>query len=354
MPYSLPTPSTLNDVFAMNPGAFSQAQQFMQGGVQQNDQDLQASQLRNMFDSQMNPLRVQGQDLNNQTTLAQLPGVQANSAIAQRTNSNQDVLNDDTLQAAKTKFAAQATQAHLDELAAKAQEMAYSDDPAVQAQGQKLMLAHKDIVTERAKQDEMQQRQIALEKLRGQNQKELAQTYLEGGRWKKGAGSAQDALDKALTSGSWDKASTAYDAMAQQAMQSGDTTQANYYAQKAKEYGDKYLQSRNAPRAGGVDVGSMPGMNIPVQPTPTTQLPALPTSNMQGPGLNAQDIANGAQFSSPEVEAQVRANAQRAAPQSAAGALPAAAEAWVQKAMALNPGMSRADIIAQGKKKGKF
>lgn len=304
MPYQLPAPSTLDDIFKMNPGAFTQGQQFMQGGIDQNNKDLQASQLRNMFDQQMNPERVRSQQLGNQATEFQLPGIQADSNMRVRKDANEGLLNEDNIKAARQKFAAAATQAHLDELEAKGQEMAYSDDPAVAAQGQKILMAHKDIVRDKAKQDEMAKRQTALEQVRGKNALDLAGVNNAAGRFqKRGGASAQDNLEKALVSGTWDKAATAYDHMAQMASEDGDDERAQFYQQKAKEYADKYVASRNSPKAGGVDIGNMPGANIPVQPTPTTVAPALPPNRIQ------QDLANGAQFSSPEVEALVRAKA---------------------------------------------
>lgn len=345
MPYQLPAPSTLDDIFKMNPGAFTQAQQFMQGGVDQNNQDLQASQIRNMFDQQMNPERLRAQQLGNQTTEFQLPGIQANSEMMQRKNSNEGLLNDDSLKAAHQKFASAATQAHLDELEAKGQEMAFSDDPVIAAQGQKILLAHKDIVRDRAKQDEMAKRQVALEQVRGKNALELAGVNNAAGRFqKRGGATAQDNLEKALVSGTWDKAATAYDHMAQMASEDGDDERAQFYQQKAKEYADKYVASRNAPKAGTVDVSGIPGANIPTQPTPTTVAPTLPPNRIQ------QDLVNGATFSSPEVEAQVRAKAGT----SRSTSLPPAAEDWIKRAMSANPGMSREQVIEQGKKKGKF
>jgi len=49
MPYQLPMPSTLEDIYKMNPAAQFQAQQMMEGGRQQNEQDLQSSVLKNML-----------------------------------------------------------------------------------------------------------------------------------------------------------------------------------------------------------------------------------------------------------------------------------------------------------------
>jgi hypothetical protein len=110
-------------------------------------------------------------------------------------------------------------------------------------------------------------------------QKEITQMNIEAGRWNKSArgGSAQDQLEKALVSGSWDKAATAYDYMAQEAAMNGDQQQAIYYQQKAKEYADKFLQSRSggSPRAGSLDMGQVTDM--PTNPAPTTQAPSLPT-----------------------------------------------------------------------------
>lgn len=315
MPYNLPQPSTLDAIFQMNPAAFSQAQQFMGGGVQQNDADLQAQQLKNLFDQQNNPNRVQEQVLQNQQLETQLPGMRADASMKVRKNQADEELFPEHMKSMRAKFIKEASDADVAELENQAQKMAYSNDPAVRAQGEKLMLMHKDMVQDRSKQAAMQERQIALEKIRQTGMDNRADADRAAGKFnKKGALTREDQLEKALTSGAWDKVSSAYDYKAQVAASEGDTETAEFYAAKAKEYADKYVASRNNVKPGTVDLGNMPGRSIPTQQVPTTTSPLLPPNQIQ------KDLNAGAQFSSPEVEARVRARA-------GGGAKPAAQKA---------------------------
>jgi hypothetical protein len=308
MPYSLPQPSTLEDIFKMNPGAFMQGQQFMQGGVDQNNQDLQASQLKNMFDQQMNPMRVQQQELANQAEQFRLPGYQADSSMKQRKNSNEAALNDETIKAARTKFAKEATQAHLDELEAKGQEMAYSDDDAVAAQGQKILMAHKDILRDRQKQKEMQERQIALENVRQEGYNKRADADRAAGKFApKGSGKTRDPVIAAALENDPLKKWTAYTSLGKEAELAGDEEAAAHFYAQAKviqEAAQGKLQAGGAPvysvGADGKIVASPRSSNVPLNtPNITTQRGAAKEQAMA-------DLASGAQFSSPEVEAQVR------------------------------------------------
>lgn len=307
MPYQLPAPSTLEDVFKMNPAAFAQAQQFMGGGVRQNEQDLQESQLKNMFDQQNNPLRVQNQQLQNDQMGAQLPGMFADSATKVRNNSNADALNDETMKAARTKFASAATQAHLDELEAKGQEMAYSQDPAVAAQGQKILMAHKDIVRDRAKQNEMQTRQVELEKVRGKNALDLADKNNAAGRYSRtGSGKVRDPILAIMLENDPVKKYTGLVSLGEQAEQEGDEEAAAGFYQQAKAI-QSIAQAKL--QAGGTPVYSIGPDGI--TSAPRSSMVPLNTPQITTPKGAAKeqamaDLASGAQFSSPEVEAQVR------------------------------------------------
>ncbi len=348
MPYQLPSPSTLDNIFSMNPGAFDQAQQFMTGGVQQADADLQQQQLKNMFEQQTMPSRAQRQVLENQTLEAQLPGVRAGSDMLTRKNQMEGELYPEHVKAARAEFLKKASDADIAELENRAQKMAYDADPNVRKQGEQLLLMSKDMIKERSKQADMQTRQEALETIRQKNALERLQKEIDAGKFKKKGGvGTQDALDKALTSGKWDVASTAYDAMAQRAILEGDDEAAEYYAAKSKEYADKFLASRNSPDAGRPDLSRVPGAEIPVNPTPTTTLPQMPQTAR---GQTARDLASGnVQFSSPEVEQRVRDFAGKAKPH-----FSPQAEDWIARAMKANPSLTREQIVEQGQKLRKF
>jgi hypothetical protein len=351
MPYSLPQPSTLDDIFKMNPGAFMQGQQFMGGGVQQNEADLKKAQLANLFDEQNDPLRVQEQQLANQQRQFQLPGMQADSSMRVRKNANEAELNDETMKAARTAFAQKATQAHLDELEAKGQEMAYSSDPAIAAQGQKILMAHKDIVRDKAKQEEMQARQVALETVRGKNAIDLADRNNSAGRYSpKGSGKNRDPVLAIMLENDPVKKYTGLLGLAKQAEQAGDEEAQAGFLEQAKAIeavAQAKLQAAGTPAytigADGKISASPRSSNVPLN------TPQITTQRAAAKEQAQADLASGAQFSSPEVEARVR---QFAGP-AKAGFSPQA-EDWIVRAMKANPGMTREAVIEQGKKKGKF
>jgi len=126
MPYNLPAPSTLDDIYKMNPMAFSQAQEFMQGGVRQNEADLRKQELANMFDEQNDPLRVQHQRGLNNAQDAMLPGLFADSSMKQRKNTNEAAINDDVIKEAKLKFLQTASDHDIKMLENEGQKMSYS------------------------------------------------------------------------------------------------------------------------------------------------------------------------------------------------------------------------------------
>jgi hypothetical protein len=286
MPYALPTPSTLNDIYQMNPGAFGQAQQFMGGGVQQNDADLQASQLKNMFDQQNDPLRLQHQGLINQQLDAQIPGMSADSSMKVRKNSNEGILNQDVLDQAKRDFISKATDAHLKELYDKGQEMAYSLDPRIRAQGEAILAMHPDIVKDRMKQQEETKRQLATTSLQGKTAKEIAQMNIDAGKFAKGS-KVTLTLDQAIDNAK--SAKERYQKLvdaAMQAKQSGnDDAYDNYMvrAEAVRPQAEAEIQNLT-PKAGTPDLGALgvtanPSVSIAPKADTKSLLSKLPTGS---------------------------------------------------------------------------
>lgn len=320
MPYTTPAPSTLNDVFAMNPGAFAQAQDLIRGGMQQNEQDLQASQLANLFKAQNDPQLLQAQGLENQFKQARIPGVQAESDMLGMNRDKQKALYDDSLQAARTKFLAEASEAHLSELEREAQRMAYSKDPTEAAQGEKLLTMHKDMIRERNKQDAQQKRQIELERLRGKNSQELMGMQIQAGRFDKapaGGSGGGGTIEDQIKSGklTYEKAATALSGAAFLADLEGDSERANQYRAMADQYNQMFIAGKRA----GVQAGAETKPDLSAFDIKTN--PPVPAGTFKP--------VTGTKFS----------------PQ---------AEDWITRAMQANPGMSREQIIEHGKKKGKF
>lgn len=303
MPFSLPQPSTLQDIFAMNPGAFQQAQDIMQGGIQQNQADLQKTQIANLFDEQNNPQLIQQQTLANQIAQARLPGYQADSEIRQNEAKASTSLYDDKVKAARDKFMSEASDSHIKELSNHAQEMAYSPDPAIRQQGEQLLIMSKEMVAERSKQSAEKDRQLSTMTLAGQNSKDIAKMNIDAGRWSpKGSGKTRDPVIAAELENDPLKKYTAYVTLSKEAELNGDDEAAQHFYQLAqvnKEAAQGKLAAAGAPVYNVSPTGftsTSKGSNVQLSNTP-------PTNQFQ------RDLDNGAQFSSPQVEAAIRARA---------------------------------------------
>jgi len=262
MPYQLPAPSTLDDIFKMNPAAFSQAQEFMQGGVQQNEADLRKAQLANMFDEQNDPLRVQHQRGLNNAQDAMLPGLFADSSMKQRKNTNEAALNDDVMKQAKMKFIAEASDYDIKMLENEAQKMMYSLDPKVRAQGLNIAAMHKDIVSAREKDFSKTEAKLREIQETGAQARLTQAEGIAGGRYAKGGsgGSVKD-IDSAAATGklTFEKAAVA---MRFKADATEDEDLKQFYSERANQYEIAAQKQRQA--AGqGVAKPDLPGMGIP-------------------------------------------------------------------------------------------
>jgi hypothetical protein len=293
----------------MNPGAFYQGQQMLDGGMRQGEADLQASQLKNLFDQQNNPQRLQAQSLDNQTAQARLPGIFADSDVKGMDRDKQSALQGDAIQNAKTKFAREASTAHLQELEDRAQEMAMSNDPAVRQQGEQLLMHHKDIIRDRAKQEAQGKRALELEQLRGTNQLALAGVNNSAGRYSKAGKGGGGSVEEQIASGklSFEKAATLLAGAAFMAEQEGDTEKADQYRQMADDFNAKHIASKRAGAYGAAEgKPALDALGIrPNAPVPAESFPAVGRKLPMSQQIQ-QDIGAGAQFSSPEVEAKVR------------------------------------------------
>lgn len=128
----------------------NQAQQFNNVGLQQNQADLEAKGLQNLFDRQNNPLKLDQQRLTNE-----------GMGITNRTNAVTANIAESTQEEAKAAKRAEllksASMADLQNLQAQAQQDLMSNDPNVVARGRKKMDASWEEITRRNKHsDEME------------------------------------------------------------------------------------------------------------------------------------------------------------------------------------------------------
>jgi len=112
MPLQL-SPQNLQQLVDLPVGMYPQQQEFLANASQNDSNMLQEQGLKNLFEAQANPLRVRGLDLQNQTAEAGLPGIVANSSIAQRKNKIESLLEDQHINDLKSKYSSDELARHI-------------------------------------------------------------------------------------------------------------------------------------------------------------------------------------------------------------------------------------------------
>ncbi len=262
---------------SLMPGMFAMDRQ---EGAQRSQQLNQAGFLQKLYqDEQMNPLLVRQQQLQNDTSLAQLPGFTADSSLKQDKAKLSRETMELQLTAQQKKLLGDASDDDVKLLENAAQNLAYSNDPTESAKGQKLLQLHKLVIQEKSKQKYMSDRQVELEKLRGKNTMDLAKENNAAGRYKKGQGSVT--IEEQLKSGklSYEKAAVLLGNSAYMAELDGDDEKAAQYRALANQYAAKVNEARAAgnlaPKAGTPNLD-----NLGVQTNPS--IPATPLSSPMG------------------------------------------------------------------------
>lgn len=165
---NLPSFSELGQMEFMSPMAFQQAQnqmglanQFQQQNLAMGQEDLRAKALANMFSEQSNPLKINKLGLENagmgfENTVKQ---VEADTAAA---------LKEENIMAKRQKMLAELDENKLKQFMSRAEMEMMSDDPKLQASGQKkIMMSRAELERRNAQAND-------LEKIRAQGQNSLA------------------------------------------------------------------------------------------------------------------------------------------------------------------------------------
>lgn len=292
------SPAGLGQLYNLPVEAVPSAMRLEQQLAGANELNNRKAQLANMFAEENNPVLVEQNRLENQAKQARLPGILAESESSQLKTGRERATQGDAIEAAKKRFIKEASDHDLGMLENRAQQMAYSQDPATRAQGEQILRMHKDIVKQRELTNAQYDRAMGLERLRGENAVNLANVNIEGGKYKRSGKAiltADQAIDNAKTAK--ERHQKLIDA-ATVASQEGDEELAARYRARAeaiRPQAEAELVAVN-PKPGTPD---LPALGIGVNPSrPIAPPPAL--SRLQ------QDIQNGAQFSSPELEQRLR------------------------------------------------
>lgn len=117
MPLDLPNVNELSGIYGnWNPAAYIQADAQMPMRQQYAQGQLNEQQQANDLASLMNPQKVRKASLDNDISAAQLPGILAQSGMAQRKNSNEEATNDSHLESLLSEYKTKLTKDHVDQI----------------------------------------------------------------------------------------------------------------------------------------------------------------------------------------------------------------------------------------------
>lgn len=261
-------PSILGGIYETNPGAFWQAQG--QVGLQKNqeEQNLQRLIEANAQAQRINPLEVQQKRLANQTTEAQLPGIIGMSQQqAVKGRLAQDT-EQETKRATLQKLTQEMSDGDLEIAKNQIRSRAMQGDPkAIQA-----MELFEDVIKEKAKQKYMADRQMELERLRGENQLAAVRAGNEGRLAVKQAGSSGSKtggdIFAQIVSGKIKGAKNIHAALITAASQMDNENPLKaQYLQAAEQVRAQAEAEIAAPKPGGIDVPA--ATNLPAQGGPS-------------------------------------------------------------------------------------
>lgn len=230
-----------------------------QQNLVKGDGQIEAQNLKNLFDRQNDPQRLQAQALANTGTGLenQSRGVKARNDVA---------MEDDDLEAKKQAAFAKASEEQLKGLSAKAQAMMLNPDPVVSEKGRKMMDASYEELTRRRKAaDDVNKAQVTADArlaaieaqqagANGRNERDN-ETRLAVAAAKKAGGKTNDILG-AVTAGKmgFEKAATSFEVMASM---EDDPNRAAQYSELAKKFATANLSQKNAVAGTKVDLSKL-------------------------------------------------------------------------------------------------
>lgn len=276
--------------------------------AQDSNRINQVQGIQDLFQTeQERPLKQRKMELENQGLEAGLPGIFGDSQSRAAKGRVDTATLESTIAAKNSKNKTDISDDDAKHLGNLAQMMAYSDDPKIREQGEKLMRMHADVVKDRAKQQYIGDRNMEVERLRGANARGLMGMQIDAGRFdKKGSGKGPTSVEDAINSGKlgYEKAAVLLNGAADAAELDGDDEKAANYRARANAMAIKNMEQKAAagaaPRAGTPDLGALgvtPNPERPMAPLGSPKAPvAKPVSApaaaieflKKNPGLQAE------------------------------------------------------------------
>jgi hypothetical protein len=365
-------PQDLNGIFgqfSMIPAqaALSQFQQ----ATANNSQNMQQAQEDLRHSQVFNPLHEQGQDLSNQTTLAQLPGVQAQSQLLQNKASIDNSTLPQQLEAAKAKIATETDDNKVKLIENHGQKLSYfgavalanggsiplnlqaqmPDEvrqllatrgaQATKAVGDAMLAGAAARQTQRERENMITSRDLGVAGIHAGSQERINTANIEAGKFRNHSDAYQEF--KAETSKDLNAQAAVEDVKKERALQraagftqgSPEWKQAMEEAQVRSQRADALRAQETANKAAAANTANQPKLNLP---TLTNTPPVV--STVPSPSVNGTQGSGGAQVLPASQQG-------RKAPLSSTQY-----QQWKEQAKQMNPNMSDADIEAVAKQKG--
>lgn len=219
----------------------------------------------------LRPLKQQQMQIANDTGLAQLPGVKAQSSMLQRKNKMEDITFNDDVKVKLSDLATKLKENDIKQIEAEGQKLLTYPNPDDRWRGAQLLAASKEMFAV----NHGQYQAIELEGIRHRNAKELRQMDIDAGKYAKTPRSGKSP-EEILASMGFEKASVYYDAKAQAAEEAGNKEHAQYYRDQADKMKQAYERAKvlqgQAASGGKIDAPAVTG------------LPATPQVQPQGFG----------------------------------------------------------------------
>jgi hypothetical protein len=244
------------------------------------------------FKQQEQPLKMRQRQLENETTEAQIPGLQADSSRRQRDNQvRQGVPLAEEQRAAISKLLTGISDDDFKRMQNDIYQNMQHPDPARAADARKMYEFLPEIYKANQATDERMRREEALQSIKHRNDMELAGLNNEAGRYKskKTAGDAVTTMDRIYKLKKASEQVAAFIREATIARQDGNEELFNKYMELAKALEPAAIAEQNVlPKPGAVDVGRLGGSPLPTNPTPSLLPPQRQTPG-QGPALMPND-----------------------------------------------------------------
>jgi len=285
---------------------------------QVNDQTLgnlinrQSAQQAMDINSQKLPFELEQLGLANQTTRAQLPGVEADAGLKQNSFKRDTATNDDQIQATRAKLAKEVSDSDLAQAENAVKTAMVHPSAEVRKQAEDMYQHLYEIKKERDKLKEQSDNQLALEELRGKNQQGLMQQQIDAGRFKKLDKFGLSFSQRLANENDPVKKLTMLNIAAQEAEQAGNGDLADGYRELGRSIEQLAKEKLAAQKPNQPDLTQLGGI-------PTTQQSPLvaPKQNNTKPKMAQQDY-----------------------------------QQWFTNAKKLNPGLSDQEIEQEAIKRG--